>query len=73
MIGETIRKVAIDEIMIEGGGTASHCVRYLGWQHFKPLFAFSTGTTILTVEQKPEFKLIVKPGRYPWPKELLTA
>jgi hypothetical protein len=71
MIGKVLRSIQINELMIEGGATASHLVRYLGWRKFFVSKEYTTGVVELKSDKLPDFKMIVKPGSYSWPEELL--
>jgi uncharacterized protein YgbK (DUF1537 family) len=71
MVATVLEKVQIDEMIIEGGATASRIIRRLDWNHLRPEAELSPGIVVLHVAERRDFKLIVKPGSYPWP-EILT-
>jgi uncharacterized protein YgbK (DUF1537 family) len=71
MIEKILQSTKIDELLIEGGATASHFVRHMGWREFTVSSEYTTGVAELSYEQKPDFRLIVKPGSYSWPDKLL--
>ena len=72
MVEKILQSKDLDELLVEGGATASHLVRFLGWKNFKPLSEYSTGVVKLEIDKKPGCRLIVKPGSYPWPEELIN-
>jgi len=72
MITKVLESEELDELIVEGGATASHLVRDLGWKNFIPSWEYSTGVVKLKINQKPGCMLIVKPGSYSWPDEILT-
>jgi uncharacterized protein YgbK (DUF1537 family) len=73
MIKEVLEKVELDELLIEGGATSSHFVRYVGWKNFAPLREYSTGVVKLKVGETSHCTMIVKPGSYPWPEHFLPT
>jgi uncharacterized protein YgbK (DUF1537 family) len=70
MVSGVLEKSDVDELIIEGGSTASQIVRKLGWNSFKPLSEISRGVVVLEPIKMPGCKMIVKPGSYPWPEKL---
>jgi uncharacterized protein YgbK (DUF1537 family) len=69
MIKQVLESEKPDELIVEGGATASQLIRYLGWKNFTPTREYSTGVIKLAINEKPGFTLIVKPGSYSWPDE----
>jgi uncharacterized protein YgbK (DUF1537 family) len=73
MIKNVLNSTNLDEILIEGGATASNLVRSIGWKEFTVSSEYGSGIVQLINLQKPEFRLYVKPGSYSWPVEILNA
>ncbi len=65
-----IKRIKIQELFIEGGATASAIVNQFHWTRFFPLMEFAQGIVRMRVEKKPELYLTIKPGSYPWSKEI---
>jgi len=72
MITNVLNSTNLDEILVEGGATASHLVRSLGWKEFTVSSEHGPGIVQLVNAQKPDFRLYVKPGSYSWPEEILN-
>jgi len=68
MMREVLEIIELDELVVEGGATTSHFVRYVGWRNFTPLKEYSTGVVKLESCEKSCCTLIVKPGSYSWPE-----
>ena len=67
IVKEVLERIELDELIVEGGGTTSHLVRFLGWKNFIPVREYSTGVVELHSEEYSGCTLTVKPGSYPWP------
>lgn len=65
-----IKSVKIEELIIEGGSTASHILRALHWERFQPVRELAKGVVVLKIIDRPDIQLIVKPGSYRWPEQL---
>lgn len=61
----------IDELLIEGGSTASAIARKMDWELFVPTDELLSGVVRLKVVNHPELYLTVKPGSYPWPANFI--
>lgn len=65
-------EVKIDELVIEGGSTAHAILQNLGFKCFNPISELSPGV----IRMKPKdsnLYVIVKPGSYMWPENLLRS
>jgi uncharacterized protein YgbK (DUF1537 family) len=71
MVENVLNQVDIDLCIVEGGSTMSHLARSLGWRKFIPVSEYTKGVVELKIEEKSDCRLIVKPGSYPWPEEIL--
>jgi uncharacterized protein YgbK (DUF1537 family) len=60
----------IENLVIEGGATASSVLRQLGYKHFKPVENIASGVIALH-ELDTSISIITKVGSYPWPDGLL--
>jgi uncharacterized protein YgbK (DUF1537 family) len=71
MIENIIASISLDELLIEGGATVSHFIRSVGWKEFTVMAEYAKGIVVLNNKQQPGLRLIVKPGSYAWPEEIL--
>ena len=71
MIAGVIEKTSIEQLVISGGSTASRIMRFLSWKRLSPVFEISPGIVALKVLGKTDCHVIIKPGSYPWPSNLL--
>jgi D-threonate/D-erythronate kinase len=60
---------SINELIIEGGSTASAILKRLGVKLLKPVSEYSPGV-IRSLSNKPNLYITLKPGSYDWPKEV---
>ncbi len=60
----------LEHLLIEGGATASSIIRGHNWNFLKTLQEWDRGVVSLTTGKKDEPILTIKPGSYPWPKEV---
>ena len=72
LVQEIVTQIAVEEIFIEGGSTASAIVRRLGWTRFQPIHELAPGVIRLKVSDHPNVYLTVKPGSYPWPADIFS-
>lgn len=70
LVDRVFRQVKLQQILIEGGTTASRMIRKMGWEPLLPVFEFRLGAVLLEVQELPDFRLFVKPGSYPWPENI---
>ncbi|OCX53032.1 hypothetical protein BEL04_01580 [Mucilaginibacter sp. PPCGB 2223] len=61
-------RIAIKELMIEGGSTASAIFKQLCLYRFFPVEELATGVIRMRTENKPELYVTLKPGSYAWPQ-----
>jgi len=61
-------RVAINELLIEGGSTASAILKQLCLYRFFPVEELATGVIRMQTENKPELYITLKPGSYAWPQ-----
>lgn len=70
LVADVLKRIAVEELWIEGGATASAVVRHLRWRRFFPCQELSPGVVRMRVEGKRKPYLTVKPGSYPWPAKI---
>jgi uncharacterized protein YgbK (DUF1537 family) len=67
LAASVLERVAIANLMLEGGATASAVCRRMGWNAFVVTGEFAPGVVRL---QAGGQILIIKPGSYPWPPSI---
>ncbi|MHC4478262.1 MAG: four-carbon acid sugar kinase family protein [Planctomycetota bacterium] len=72
LVEQVFERSALRDLYVEGGATASAIVHRLGWRQFVPKLELAPGVVRMTVRQKPNFYLTIKPGSYPWPDNIWT-
>ena len=65
--------VAPAHLLIEGGDTAAAILQTFGWHDFHVLHQWEPGVVTLQPEDSAAPPITIKPGSYPWPREILTA
>ena len=63
-------QIEIQELIIEGGSTASAIVEKLHLQTFVPVEEISAGVVRMKVQKKRDLYLTIKPGSYEWPEKI---
>lgn len=75
IVGELVKRVAdqvaIDDLLIEGGDTASVILKHLGISRLYPFRELGHGVIQMKVEDFPEMCITTKPGSYFWPEEII--
>ena len=66
LVENVLKKIKIDELIIEGGATAAAVVHRLEWNKFYPIQEIAPGVVRLKIAAHPELYLTIKPGSYPW-------
>lgn len=64
-------RVAVNELLIEGGSTASAILKALCLYRFFPVEELATGVIRMQTD-KPELYITLKPGSYAWPQAVQT-
>jgi len=64
-------KVSIDELILEGGGTAYSVVSRLGYNTFNPITQAAPGVIRMSADENPNLCITLKPGSYKMPLEIL--
>jgi uncharacterized protein YgbK (DUF1537 family) len=60
----------VNELVIEGGSTASAILYRLGLTSLKPFHQFTPGVIRMSMVETPEMFLTLKPGSYTWPESV---
>ncbi|MGV3509182.1 MAG: four-carbon acid sugar kinase family protein [Sphingobacteriaceae bacterium] len=72
IVKKVFSKVQIQELIIEGGSTASSVLKSLNIESFQPLTQYATGVIRSKVVGKDNLFITLKPGSYNWPNQVLT-
>jgi uncharacterized protein YgbK (DUF1537 family) len=68
IVKETFERTRVEELVIEGGSTASAVLNDMGLTRLLPLHQFKQGVIRMKVENIPGLNLTLKPGSYTWPE-----
>jgi uncharacterized protein YgbK (DUF1537 family) len=73
-IAETVRRITletpVEELMLEGGATASAVLRELGVERCSPMQEVAHGVIRMELPDRPGLHITLKPGSYPWPSSI---
>ncbi|WP_421829695.1 four-carbon acid sugar kinase family protein [Larkinella sp.] len=69
-VRDVLNRTPVDELIIEGGSTASAVLREIGVTRLAPVQELATGVVRSKAIEKPALYITVKPGSYRWPPEL---
>ncbi|RMD92388.1 MAG: hypothetical protein D6813_05995 [Calditrichaeota bacterium] len=67
LVSKIVKDQVLDEIIIEGGATASAILNCLKWNRFLPLQELAPGVVRLKIVDQNTPYVTVKPGSYAWP------
>lgn len=67
VVEKVAKKIALKELLIEGGATASAIISQLNFTNFEPVDEYSTGVVRMRVAGRDGLFLTLKPGSYSWP------
>ena len=68
IVKEVFKRTRIEELVIEGGSTASAVLNNMGLTRLVPLHQFQQGVIRMRVENIAGLNLTLKPGSYKWPE-----
>ncbi len=68
LVKEVFEKTTVEELVIEGGSTASAVLNNMGFTRLCPLHQFQQGVIRMKVENIRGLNLTLKPGSYTWPE-----
>jgi len=67
VVEKVFHKIAINELLIEGGATAAAIINRLNFSKFSPVEELGPGVIKMKVDGVDDLFLTVKPGSYQWP------
>lgn len=70
LVKKILNTAEIRELFIEGGATAEAILRILGCFRFDVLAEYAPGVVQMRIAGDKEQYVTIKPGSYPWPKEI---
>ena len=70
VVGNVLQRVQLDELVIEGGSTASSVINKLKYTKFHPTQELAPGVIRMKVEENKGLHLTMKPGSYNWPSSI---
>ena len=71
LVIERITQVAVvEELVVEGGATASSIIERLNYERFFPVQEIAMGVIRMKVHESPHLFLTLKPGSYDWPSSI---
>ena len=70
VVERVMLRIKIEELIIEGGATASSIIEILKYKRFYPVQELAVGVIRMKVEENNDLYLTMKPGSYNWPKSI---
>ena len=70
MVLTVLQRMPLNELFVEGGATASEIAARFGWTRFEPCDLLAPGVVRMKVLESDPIYLTIKPGSYPWPKDI---
>jgi hypothetical protein len=70
VVGEVFERVPVNELLIEGGSTASEILKSLEITRLAPFQELAAGVIRMKVVSRPDLFLTTKPGSYVWPEKV---
>lgn len=70
LVFRIMKKVAVDELIIEGGATSFAVMKKLGYHQFEPRLELAPGLIRMTPLENENLNITVKPGSYTWPDSI---
>ena len=71
LIHKVVDQVELDDLLIEGGATASVIFKYMGITRLYPFQEMEAGVIQMKVSGYPNLCITTKPGSYNWPERLI--
>ncbi len=71
-VGQVLKSTEVKSLLVEGGATASAILANMGWNSFEVIGEIEAGTVALRLDANSP-TLVLKPGTYRWPPDLLDA
>ena len=70
VVEKVMKKIAIKELLVEGGATGASIINRLAVNSFVPVNEFDTGVIRMKILEKRGLFLTLKPGSYNWPPHI---
>lgn len=70
VVKKVCQQINIQELLLEGGSTASAVLSRLGLHRFYPIQEIAPGVVRMSVEGNQDLCLTLKPGSYDWPADI---
>jgi len=70
VVQKAMQRIDVDELVIEGGETASVIMNKLNYNKFYPVQELSPGVIRMKIKEKDGIHLTLKPGSYVWPSSI---
>lgn len=70
VIEKVMQRTEVNELVIEGGATASSIIEKLNYKRFFPKQELAVGVIRMKVEGNQDLFLTMKPGSYQWPSSI---
>lgn len=70
LIQAVIKQIDLQELLIEGGSTASAILEHLGIKKLWPVQELGTGVIRMKPDEGTSYYITTKPGSYQWPEEV---
>jgi uncharacterized protein YgbK (DUF1537 family) len=70
LVKKVMKKVSLDELLIEGGSTVSEILEKLNVVKLIPIQELETGVIRMKSDEYPNMIITTKPGSYTWPKQI---
>jgi uncharacterized protein YgbK (DUF1537 family) len=66
-VAHLLQSERVDQLLLEGGATASAVVRVMGWRQLPVTAVTDTGLAVLRLAGSDLPRVLIKPGSYSWP------
>lgn len=73
VVQKVYEECEMNELLIEGGATASEIMNVLKISSLQPVFQYNQGVIGIKVKERPNLTIILKPGSYEWPEQLIIS
>ncbi|WP_435139327.1 four-carbon acid sugar kinase family protein [Formosa sp. A9] len=73
VLNQLVSKTQIPELFVEGGATAYHLLKTLGWTDCVPVQELAHGVVRLVNTQNKKAHITIKPGSYRWPEQVFKC
>ncbi|MEJ5963955.1 four-carbon acid sugar kinase family protein [Pedobacter immunditicola] len=70
VVERVMLRIKVEELIIEGGATASSIIKKLKYKKFYPVQELAVGVIRMKVEENKDLFITMKPGSYHWPASI---